>query len=131
MIVVLTLLGVSFFYAVVESLGYMPAIGQTGVSLDAYRAVLAFDSEFWAALGFSLWISLASTAISAGLALALAVWLSEHNHHADTLALNWNLAFPHLVWAAATPTVAGGACAGEGESGRRRRTTRQANHRPR
>ena len=34
-------------------------------------------------------------------ALLIAVWLSVHRTNSDTLALNWNLAFPHLVWAVA------------------------------
>lgn len=99
--IVLVLLGASLFYAIAESVGYINAIGQTDVSFDSYRETLAFNSEFWISLGFSLWISIASTVISSALALALAVWLSAHNRSSDTLALNWNLAFPHLVWSVA------------------------------
>lgn len=99
--VILVLLGASLFYAVAESVGYIRVIGQTQVSLDAYRATLAADSEFWVSLGFSLWISIASTFFSSAIALVLAVWLSIRNKDSDTLALNWNLAFPHLVWSVA------------------------------
>jgi putative spermidine/putrescine transport system permease protein len=99
--VILALLGASLFYAVAESVGYIRVIGQTQVSLDAYRATLAADTEFWVSLGFSLWISIASTFFSSATALALAVWLSICNKDSDTLALNWNLAFPHLVWSVA------------------------------
>lgn len=105
--VVGVLLGASLIYGVAESLGLMSVIGQDSVSLDAYRSVLSGQGpagqEFWGSLGFSLWISVISTAISAVLALAIAVWLAGRRSAtgSDTLALNWNLAFPHLVWAVA------------------------------
>jgi putative spermidine/putrescine transport system permease protein len=99
--VILVLLGASLFYAEAESVGYISAIGQSQISLDAYRNTLNLNSEFWTSLEFSLWISIASTAISSAIALLLAVWLSERRGNTDTLALNWNLAFPHLVWSVA------------------------------
>lgn len=97
----LVLLGASLFYAAAESVGYLSAIGQTQVSFAAYRQTLTPASEFWVSLGFSLWVSLTSTALSSLIALLLAVWLSSRNQNADTFTLNWNLAFPHLVFAAA------------------------------
>jgi len=101
------LLGASLFYGVAQSLGLMSVIGQDSISLDAYISLLSGQGmagrEFWGSLAFSLWISISSTLISAFLALLLAVWLSElkHTGSAENLALNWNLAFPHLVWAVA------------------------------
>jgi len=101
LIIVLVLLGVSLYHAIAESVGYLRAIGQTQISFTAYQNTLAQGSEFWTSLFFSLWISVISTAISSALALALAIWLSERRGNMDTLALNWNLAFPHLVWSVA------------------------------
>lgn len=101
MTIVLVLLGASLFYAIAESLGVISVIGQNDITLSAYRDTLNLHSEFWISLGFSLWISVASTLISSTVALLLAVWLSEHRGNTDTLALNWNLAFPHLVWSVA------------------------------
>jgi putative spermidine/putrescine transport system permease protein len=99
--IILVLLGASLFYATAESVGYVSVIGQNEISFSAYRATLNHNSEFWISLSFSLWISIASTMISSAVALALAVWLSERRGNMDTLALNWNLAFPHLVWSVA------------------------------
>ncbi len=99
--IIMVLLGASLLYAGAESLGYVSVIGQNEISFDAYRAALDLNSEFWVSLGFSLWVSIASTLISSAVALALAVWLSERRGNTDTLALNWNLAFPHLVWSVA------------------------------
>jgi putative spermidine/putrescine transport system permease protein len=51
-----------------------------------------------------LWISGASTLLSALGALPVALWLNGRrgqSQQKETLALNWNLAFPHLVWAVA------------------------------
>ena len=101
------LLGASLIYGVAQSLGLMSVIGQDSISLDAYISLLSGQGmagrEFWGSLAFSLWISISSTLISVFLALLLAVWLSElkHTGAAENLALNWNLAFPHLVWAVA------------------------------
>ena len=103
---VTVLLGASLAYGVAQSLGLVSVIGQNTLSLDAYRNLLTGQGqagrEFWGSLGFSLWVSIASTLISSALALLVAVWLSERRGaHVDTLALNWNFAFPHLVWAVA------------------------------
>jgi putative spermidine/putrescine transport system permease protein len=99
--IVLVLLGASFFYAIAQSLGIISSIGQGEITINAYRDTVNLHSEFWTSLVFSLWISIASTLISSAIALLLAVWLSEHRGNTDTLALNWNLAFPHLVWSVA------------------------------
>lgn len=108
LIIVVVLLGASLAYGIAQSLGWMPVIGKDSISLDAYQNLLSGQGlagrEFWGSLVFSLWVSLASTLISASVALLVAVWLSERrnvNGKMDTLALNWNLAFPHLVWAVA------------------------------
>jgi len=104
---VMVLLGASLVYGVVQSLGLMSVIGQDTLSLDAYRNLFAGrgmgGQEFWGSLVFSLWISIASTLVSSALALLVAIWLSERGSAggAENLALNWNLAFPHLVWAVA------------------------------
>lgn len=107
LILTVILLGASLIYGVAQSLGLMSVIGQDSISLDAYINLLSGQGmagrEFWGSLAFSLWISISSTLISAFLALLLAVWLSElkRTGAAENLALNWNLAFPHLVWAVA------------------------------
>lgn len=100
------LLGASLAYGVAQSLGLMSVIGQDSISLTAYKNILSGQGlagqEFWGSLAFSLWVSIASTLISSALALLVAVWLSERRSgNGDTLALNWNLAFPHLVWSVA------------------------------
>lgn len=108
LIIVVILLGASLAYGVAQSLGLMSVIGQDALSLEAYQNLLFGQGlagrEFWGSLGYSLWISLASTLIASALALFIAVWLSVRRSgsgNVDTLALNWNLAFPHLVWAVA------------------------------
>lgn len=101
------LFGASVLYGFGQSLGYLPFIGATELSLDAYANLLGpgpTGREFWSALGFSLWVSGAATLLSAGAALLLAVALSRPGRRAGggtLLALNANLAIPHLVWAVA------------------------------
>ena len=98
------LIGASLLYGVAQSLGYLSIIGKTQISLDAYHNLLLGAGEFWPALGFSLWISVASTALATLGALMIAVALSSRRPTADgaaLLLLNMNLAFPHLVWAVA------------------------------
>ncbi len=108
LILVTVLLGASLVYGVAQSLGLMSVIGQNTLSFDSYRNILSGQGpaggEFWGSLAFSLWVSITSTFVSSASALLVAVWLSERRGGSgkiDTLALNWNLAFPHLVWAVA------------------------------
>lgn len=107
LILTVILLGASLIYGVAQSLGLMSVLGQDSISFDAYINLFTGQGmagrEFWGSLAFSLWVSLVSTLVSAFLALLLAVWLSElkHTGSAENLALNWNLAIPHLVWAVA------------------------------
>jgi putative spermidine/putrescine transport system permease protein len=96
------LLGTSLFYGMAQSLGYLTIIGEKELSLTAYKNLITSQGtagrEFWVSLGFSLWISLASTILSTIGALFLATLLNRRPSRLDTFALNWNLAFPHLVW---------------------------------
>ncbi len=97
------LLGASLVYGVGQSLGFISSIDDRQISLNAYENLVtghgSAGREFWISLGFSLWISLASTAISLMIALFIASWLNRRTSRLDVFALNWNLAFPHLVWA--------------------------------
>ncbi|MBX0331296.1 ABC transporter permease subunit [Oscillochloris sp. ZM17-4] len=102
------LFGASLLDGVAQSLGDLAIIGERRLSLDAYAHVLGGATpagrEFWVALGFSLWVSGASTLLAAAGALLLAVALSGRTGRAgggDLLVLNANLALPHLVWAIA------------------------------
>lgn len=107
LLVLLALAGAGAAYGVGQSLGYLPFIGATRLSLDAYDAILSNDTpagrEFWSALGFSLWVSGASTGLAAAGAFLLAAFLSLRRRAGggELLALNANLAIPHLVWAVA------------------------------
>ncbi|HEU4326516.1 MAG TPA: ABC transporter permease subunit [Roseiflexaceae bacterium] len=99
------LFGASAVYGVAQSLGYLPVIGQERLSLDAYAALLSGQGpagrEFWPSLAFSLWVSGASTLLSAAGALLLTLPAARRSPgtEAGGAALNLSLAFPHLVWA--------------------------------
>lgn len=108
---VLLLFGTSVIYGVTQSLGYLPFLGQTDFSLSAYTNLLlgaeaggrsaATSTEFWASLGFSLWVTLASTVLSAVIALLLLLVFGGGLQSSQTTLtiFNLNLSFPHLVWA--------------------------------
>lgn len=96
--VVLLLFGGGLFLAVLQSFGYLPIIGQTELSLDAYRAIFS-DSSFYQSLGFTLWISVASTAISVVLAIACALALQHSRARWLTFLFQLNIPIPHLVGA--------------------------------
>lgn len=102
---VVILLGTSLAYGIAQSMGLMSGLDESTFSLRAYADLFSGEGiagrEFWGSLAFSLWVSAASTLISAGLALLLAAWLDERSADdgSAAFALNWNLAFPHLVWA--------------------------------
>lgn len=93
-------------YAMAQSLGALPLTGDAEVGLHAYREILAGgpDGDLWAAAGFTLWVSAASTLLAAVLALAALVWLDRPTARRRGLAsglLHLNLAVPHVVWAVA------------------------------
>ena len=102
LIILTLLLGASLLYGLAQSIGYLTIIGEKELSLTAYKNLISGQGtagrEFWASLGFSLWVSIASTLLSAIGALFLATLLNRRPSNFDTFALNWNLAFPHLVW---------------------------------
>ncbi|MFV9507323.1 MAG: ABC transporter permease subunit [Oscillochloridaceae bacterium umkhey_bin13] len=83
-------------------------IGTSQLSLAVYRdlwlGIGPAGREFWPALGFSLWVSLAATGLAALGALLVAAALTQRRHPvagSTLLVLNLNLALPHLVWAVA------------------------------
>jgi putative spermidine/putrescine transport system permease protein len=97
-------IGVLFFgglaVAVVRSLGYMPRIGMTGMSLDAYRAVLT-DPGFLRSFLLTLHIAVTSTAIAAVIAVAAALLLRRGfaGRGPVLFLFQLNLTVPHVVGA--------------------------------
>ncbi len=86
----------------VQSLGYQPWLGQTRLTLEAYTHLFQ-RRDFLAALGLTLWIALASTALSSVLALASALFLRRlvWGRRWGTFAFQLNLPIPHSVGAIA------------------------------
>jgi putative spermidine/putrescine transport system permease protein len=84
------------FSAVVQSLGYLPAIGQTELGFDAYREVLT-DRGFLDSLVLTVWVAGASTAISTVLAVLLALALRGSTGRLSTAVFQLPITVPHLV----------------------------------
>ncbi|MEL6404333.1 MAG: ABC transporter permease subunit [Chloroflexota bacterium] len=100
--VILLLFGGGLLYGVIVSLGYNPRIGNTTFSLDAYHTVLfgeQYTQQFWVGLCFTFWISIASTVISAVLAvlIALTIRSTGFGQRTASFMLQFNLPIPHLV----------------------------------
>jgi putative spermidine/putrescine transport system permease protein len=87
---------------VLQSLGWSPFLGSTGLTLDAYRG-LVDDVEVRASLWLTFRLALLSTVVSAVLAVACALMLrsTRHGRRLATLVFSLNLPVPHLVGAAA------------------------------
>jgi putative spermidine/putrescine transport system permease protein len=85
-------LGVAF----VQSLGYMPAIGLTGWSLDAYRQVLG-DEDFVDSLLLTLYVSGVSTGLSTVLAVLAALALRRSRGRLSAVVFQLPITIPHLV----------------------------------
>jgi putative spermidine/putrescine transport system permease protein len=99
-IVVLFLGGV--FFGIIQSLNYLPLIGQYDLNLDAYAQMLA-DPAFGPSLILSLWIAFAATTVSAVLAIAASLFLRQTSigRRLGTYLFQLNLAIPHIVGAVA------------------------------
>jgi putative spermidine/putrescine transport system permease protein len=96
----LLVLGVLFlgglWTALVQSFGYLPAIGQTELSLDAYREVLS-GREFLDSLLLTLWVAGVSTAVSTVLAVLAALALRRSTGRLAAAVFQLPITTPHLV----------------------------------
>ncbi len=82
--------------ALVQSLGYMPAVGQTELSFDAYREVLG-DKDFLNSLMLTLYVAGASTGISTVLAVLAALALRSSSGRISAVVFQLPITIPHLV----------------------------------
>ncbi len=82
--------------ALVQSLGYMPAIGMTDWSLDAYRQVLG-DEDFVDSLLLTLYVSGVSTGLSTVLAVLAALALRRSRGRLSAVVFQLPITIPHLV----------------------------------
>ena len=95
-------LGVS----VVQSLGYVPAIGMTDPSLDAYRRILTQD-DFLDSLALTFYVAGASTGISTVLAVLAALALRRSSGRISAVVFQLPITIPHLVAAVGIALVVG------------------------
>ena len=96
----LLVIGVLFagglFVAVVQSLGYLPAIGQTEISLDAYREVLTGE-DFVDSFLLTTYVAGASTGVSTVLAVLAALALRRAGGRLSAIVFQLPITIPHLV----------------------------------
>ena len=89
-------------YGTLTSLGWQPRIGNTELSLNAYRNIMfseQYSEIFWTGLWLTLWVSFASTFFSAALAIASALLLRQTfvGKKLATFLFQLNLPVPHVV----------------------------------
>lgn len=92
----------ALFYGLIQSLGWNPRIGATEISLDAYYNIIFGEEHsraFWTGLALNLWVSIASTVLSAAIAIAAALLLRETfiGKRVSTFLFQLNLPIPHVV----------------------------------
>jgi putative spermidine/putrescine transport system permease protein len=102
MTVVVLLFGGGLLYGFLRSLGWQPLLGTTDISLRAYVNILTetrYAEQFWTGLLLSLWISLASTVLSAALAVAAALLIrgTRWGRPVSVFLFQLNLPIPHIV----------------------------------
>jgi putative spermidine/putrescine transport system permease protein len=95
-LVIGTLFVGGLYAALIQSLGYFPAIGQTDMSLDAYRQVLT-SGDFVDSLVLTVYIAVASTVISTTLAVLGALALRRSSGTVSAVVFQIPLTVPHLV----------------------------------
>ncbi len=96
----LAVIGVLFagglFAALIQSLGYFPAIGMTEINLDAYREVLTGE-DFLNSLFLTVYVAGASTLISTILAVLAALALRRSSGRLSAIVFQLPITIPHLV----------------------------------
>ncbi len=96
----LIVIGVLFvgglYAALIQSLGYLPAIGQTEVSLDAYREVLG-SRDFLNSLLLTVYVAGVSTVLSTAFAVLAALALRRSAGRISAVVFQVPITIPHLV----------------------------------
>lgn len=96
LLVVGVLFSGGLFVALVQSLGYLPAIGMTDIGFEAYREVLG-SREFLNSLALTFYVAGASTVISTVLAVLAALALRSTNGRVSAVVFQLPITIPHLV----------------------------------
>ncbi len=84
------------YAALVQSLGYFPAIGMTEISLDAYREVLG-SRDFFDSLLLTFYVSGVSTILATILAVLAALALRHGSGRMVSVVFQVPITVPHLV----------------------------------
>ncbi|QIN83810.1 ABC transporter permease subunit [Rubrobacter tropicus] len=92
--------------AFAQSLGYLPAIGMTELSLVAYREILS-DEGFFDSLVLTLYVSGVSTGVSTVLAVLAALALRASGGRVSAVVFQLPITIPHLVAAVGIALVVG------------------------
>lgn len=82
--------------AIVQSLGYMPVIGHTEISFEAYREVLT-GKDFLDSFLLTVYVAGASTIISTVLAVLAALALRRSSGRISAVIFQLPITIPHLV----------------------------------
>lgn len=96
LLVIGVLFGGGLISAVIQSLGYLPAIGHMQISLDAYTEVLTGD-DFLDSFLLTVYIAGASTVFSTVLAVLAALALRRGSGRLSTVVFQLPITIPHLV----------------------------------
>lgn len=96
--VILLLFGGGLFWGLLQSLGYLPAVGIEKLTFIHYLNILE-DPDFLLSLGLTFYISSISTLIALvlGTAVALALFFSKEKSKLLSFILQIPLVIPHLV----------------------------------
>lgn len=84
------------YAALVQSLGYFPAIGMTEISLDAYREALG-SQEFLDSLLLTFYVAGTSTILATVLAVLAALALRHGSGRISSVVFQIPITVPHLV----------------------------------
>lgn len=92
--------------AFMQSLGYVPAIGMTDLTLNAYRSILS-DEDFFDSLVLTLYVSGVSTGVATVLAVVAALALRRSSGRVSAVVFQLPITIPHLVAAVGIALVVG------------------------
>jgi putative spermidine/putrescine transport system permease protein len=92
----LFILTVGLADGLIQSFGYIPSLGLTSFTLDYYKKVFA-GGAFMSSLGFTLWYSLVSTALSVSLGVLLAVLIRNYEIRYLKTIFQIPLMVPHIT----------------------------------
>ena len=96
--IILSILFLSLYTGISQSLGYFPEIGMTDITLDFYKKIL-HSKTFLLSIKFTFIYSFVSAILSIVIGILLAIVINKYNSKLAERIMNIPIVVPHMIFA--------------------------------